>query len=541
MKHAHRLAALATVTLTAAVAPADALPDKNADREGWIKASMEGRQAAFCSPIAPKQLTGPADPDFMTNQIKKDWDGAAMVEAKLDSALALANAICKFPGNPSLQAALMPHWQAFASFYGLGAADLADVAASLDTRRTRIELVTRGPKDTRLADADPITQTLIAKDHLIVTSYGMDFMSYAQLLDATPSASEALKAAFVEQCVDSYHGSIARWAICKVDALGLDRKRYDKELAGAKIDPRHRLEAKLRFVKLQHAVKARAETYAAEAGKDDGVARVIGELPASAVKTWSEESAPYKSLLAWTSKIVDDANANSKKLMNGCEQELSTHLASYLGAKKPATPDDLKDAFRDNIGSQLGNAAALCFVRNEAARKFWAEMSSGFAERWGVRTLTWHALVSTKIEFDTNRGQDPLGLPKPVITYANASTSTSSGTIATLAENGDRVDLTFKKETWKETVCKNWVETNRIDGFDFKTNKFVYRMKCTKTGTETRSSTATPVSVDKAYAAGLKVGVAATFVRNSDGSSYPIAVFTNAKRNQLAGAFGVIF
>lgn len=540
MKHAYRLAALATVTLTAAASTARALPDKNSDREGWIKASMEGRQASFCGPLAPKKLTGGSDPDFVTDQIKKDWDGAAMGEVKLDEALFLANALCKFPGNPNLQSALTPYWQAFTAFYGFGPAELADVAAAMDPNRTKIPLETRGPKDTRLSDADPITQTLVAKN-LIETSYGMDFMSYAQLLDATPSASEALKAAFVELCVDSYHGSIARWAICKGDALGLDRKRYDKELASAKIDPRNRLEAKLRFVKLQQAVKARAEKYAAEAAKDDGVTKVITELPAAAAKTWSEESAPHQALLAWTSKVVDDANANSKKLMNGCEEQLLTHLKTYLTAKAPATPDDLKDAFRDNIGSQLGNAAALCFVRNEAAQKFWADLSSGFAERWGVRTLTWHAIVSTKIEFDTNRGQDPLGLPKPVITYANASSSTSSGTIETLKENGDKVDLTFKKETWKETVCKNWVETGKIDGFDFKNNKFVYRMKCTKTGQETRSSTATPVSVDKAYAAGLKVGVAGTFVRNADGSGYPVAVYTNAKRTKLAGAFGVMF
>ncbi|MBL0216941.1 MAG: hypothetical protein IPQ07_24065 [Myxococcales bacterium] len=530
----------ATALMTLFVVPARAAPDKQTDRAGWIKASMDGRQAAFCGPVKPKDLSGGADPDFVANQVKKQWEGVKLSEVSLGDALPLATALCKFPGNADLQAALSPLWQGFVKFYGFGAADLADFAAVQDPGQATLPLETRAPKDARLADGDALTQALVAKS-LLVTSYGMDFMSYAELLDTTPTTSEHLKAAFVEQCVDSYHGSIARWAICKDDALSLDRKRFDRELATAKIDARHRLEDKVRFVKLQQAVKLRADQYAAEAAKDGGVAKVIDAIPASAAKTWEDDRGPHQALLAWTYKLVDDARANNKKLMDGCEAELRTHLATYLGAKKPATSNDLKNVFRDDIGSQLGNAAALCFVRNEAAQKFWSDWSSGFAQRWGRRTMIWHALVSEKIDFDTNRGNDPLGLPRPVITYANASTSGSSGTIATMQESDTGFAITFKKESWKEPVCKQWKETNKIDGIDPQSGKLIYRTVCTKSGMETRTNTPTPVTVDKAYATGLKIGVASSFVRNSDGSAYPVAIYSDKKRTKLVGAFGISF
>lgn len=534
------IAALAFAA-TALSSPARAgLPDKKTDRAGWIKGSMEGKQAKFCGPVEPKKLSGGSDPDFVTNQVKKQWEGVALTEIKLDTAMFLANAICKFPGNPDLQKELMPLWTSWTTFYGFGPKDLADVATAQDPNLKRLPRQDRGPKDARLSEVDARTQVLVAKDNL-VTAYGMDFMSYAEILDTTPTASEHLKVAFVEKCVDSYHGSIARWAICKADALSLDRKRFDKELAAATMNPGDRLEAKLRFVQLQKVVADRAAKFQAEAAKDDGVTTVIETLPATANKQWDTESAANGALLAWTYKLVDDSRANNKKFMNGCEDELRIHLASYLTAKAPRTADDMKNAFRDNIGSQLGSAAARCFVRNKAAQSYWATMSSGFASYWGPRTTTWHALVSKKIEFDVDRGRDPLGLPKPVILYANASSAGSSGTIASMKESGDGFELTFKKETWKETVCKQWKETDRVDGIDLKTGKLIYRSYCAKTGTETRESTATPVTVAKSYAEGLKVGVAASFVRDGDGNGYPTAIFSDKKRTKIVGAFGVLY
>lgn len=540
MKTASLVAAsLATLTAVAGARPARAdLPDKNSDREGWIKASMSGKQAAFCPAIEPKKLTGGADPDFVSDQVAKQWDGVAMKDADLDTALFLASALCKFPGNPELQKRLGAIWSQLTGFYGLGAADQADLAAALDPGRARIATPDRAAKDARFADVDGRTQALVAKE-LITTSYGMDFMSYAELLDTAAAPSEHLKVAFVSLCVDGYSGSIARWAICKDDALGLDRARFDKELAGPTIDPRDRLAAKLRFVKLQGAVKAQAARFDAEADKDDGVARVVRELPKAAAAAWADESKPYAAALAWANQLVDDARANNKKLMNGCDEALRTHLGAYLTARAPRTQDDLKDVFRDDIGSQLGSAAALCFVRDPAAQAFWAERSSGFARHWGVRTMIWHAIASAKLEFDTDRGDDPIGLPKPVLLYATATAPGSSGTIATMKENGDGFDITFKKETWSEPVCKAWKETSHIDGIDLESGRLVYRSVCVKRGTEKRSSTATPVKVAKALATGLKVGVAASFVRNADGTAYPVTIFRDKKREKVVGAFGL--
>ena len=292
-------------------------------------------------------------------------------------------------------------------------------------------------------------------------------------------------------------------------------------------------------MKLQHAVKARAAAIAADAAKDRGIEKVVETLPAAAAKLWAEESAAHQELLAWTYKLVDDARANNKRLMEGCEDTLRTHLASYLKGTSFADHKELQNAFRDNIGSQLGNAAALCFVRDEAARKFWSDWSTGYAERWGLRTMIWHALASEKIEFDT--GKASLRLPQPVILYANASSARSSGTIAKLQDAGDKVTISFKKETWTETVCKQWKETNRVDGIDLQSGKLIYRQVCVKTAKEKRSSTAEPVTVGKAYAAGLRAGVPATFVRNSDGTGYPVAIYDSPKRTKIVGAFGVMF
>ena len=110
-----------------------------------------------------------------------------------------------------------------------------------------------------------------------------------------------------------------------------------------------------------------------------------------------------------------------------------------------------------------------------------------------------------------------------------------------LTEDGDTLSITFKTETWKEPVCKVWKETNRIDGIDPKTGKLIYRGFCAKRGVEKRSSTPTPVTVAKAYAAGLKVGVAASFVRNDDGSAYPVTIYADKKRAKIVGAFGVLY
>lgn len=529
---------LVALLATASTAAAD-LPNKNTDREGWIKASMTGTQAAFCGPTAPKQLGGGADPDFVADQVAKQWDGVAPEEADLDTALFLANALCKFPGNPNLQAKLMPLWQSFVSFYGLtGAADTADFVALATKDRTRIDTPSKAPADTRFADADGRTQALIAKS-LLQTSYGMEFMSYAEMLDTAAKPSEHLKAAFVEECVDGYHGSLGRWAICQDDARGLDRKRFDAELAGPSIDPRDRLSAKLRFVKLTRAVAAADAKWKALADKDDGVAKVLTGLPGEARQAFAAVAADP--ILAWSFQLVDDARANNKKLLNGCEDTLRTHLTTYLTAKAPRSRDDLRDAFKDEVGSQLANAAALCFVRNPAAQLFWNRWSTGYTERWGVRTAIWHALAGAKVEFDTDLGRDPIGLPKPVVLFANGHAGTSGGTIAKLTPDGDNLVITFKKETWKEPVCKQWKETNRVDSIDWKSGQLVYRSVCVKRGFEKRSSQATPVTVTKTYAAGLKVGTIATFARNDDGTGYPIEIFADKKREKLVGAFGVTY
>jgi hypothetical protein len=155
--------------------------------------------------------------------------------------------------------------------------------------------------------------------------------------------------------------------------------------------------------------------------------------------------------------------------------------------------------------------------------------------------MVWHALVAEKIAFDTDRGNDPLGLPKPVILYANSSSAGSSGTIAAMKKAGDSVEISFKKETWTEKVCKQWKETDRVDGIDLKTGKLVYRSRCVKTGTEKRTSQATNVTVANEYATGLKVGTPASFARNSDGSGYPTAIYKSKKRETIVGAFGVLY
>ncbi len=535
------IAATAVILPMTWASPASAnLPDKKSDRAGWIKASMQGSQARFCGPLPAKKLRGGSDPDYVRKQVEKKWQGVKMLEVKFDQALFLANALCKFPGNPDLQRALMQLWKKWTKLYGLGRADWADFAATQDPKYKKLPWSSFGPKDTRFADVDAATQAVVAKE-LLVTSYGMDFMSYAEMLDSAANPSEHLKVAFVSKCLDGYKGSIARWAICKADALSLDRKRFNKELKTAKINPDARLKAKMGFVRLQHAAAARAAQYRADAARDDGVKKVVDTIPAAALKRWAAESAPHKALLEWSYKIVDDARANNKKLMNGCEDQLRDHLASYLKEKNPRTSDDLKNAFRDNIGSQLANAAALCLVRNKVAQKYWATMSSGFAEYWGPRTMTWHALVAEKIEFDTNRGRDPLGLPKPVTLYANASQGSSSGIIAKVKDSGDTVDITFKKAKWTERVCKKWKESNRVDGIDLQSGKIIYRSYCAKYGTEKRSSTPSPVTVDKAYASGLKNGLHATFTRGRGGKGYPIAIFASKKRTKIVGAFGVLY
>jgi hypothetical protein len=74
------------VALLATTARAD-LPDKNKDREGWIKGSMTGKQAGFCGPTAPKDLTGGADPDFVRDQVAKQWDGVARLWKRATSSL----------------------------------------------------------------------------------------------------------------------------------------------------------------------------------------------------------------------------------------------------------------------------------------------------------------------------------------------------------------------------------------------------------------------------------------------------------------------
>jgi len=515
------------------------LPDKKTDRAGWIKASMTGTQAKFCGPLPPKKLRGGSDPDFVYKAIVKKWDGAKMEKKGLGDGMTVANALCKFPGNPDVQKALTPLWQKWTAYYGLNEGDYPDFAAVANPKHPRLPQ-RRAPKDTRFADVDPVTQADIAKE-LAVTSYGMDFMSYAHMLDSALKPSEHLKAAFVRKCISGYKSSIARWAICKQDALSLDRKAFFAELTAAKLNPSKRLEAKMKFVQLQNTVKTVAAKHDADAKKDDGVKKVIETLPAEALAKWKTESAPHADLLKWTYKLVDDARAKNKKLMNGCEDQLRKHLTTYLKAKNPRTPEEMKYAFRDNIGSQLANAAALCFVRKRAAQVHWLRASSGAPEYWGIRTMIWHTIAASKVEFDTNRGNDPVGLPKPVVLYANMSTAWSSGPIAKLKESGDTVEITFKKKTWKERVCKAWRETRRVDGIDLKTGKLKYRSVCTKYGTEKRTSQATAVTVAKADAAGLKKGLPASFVRDKDGKGYPVAIYASKKRKKIAGAFGIFW
>lgn len=63
------VAALPFAALLVAAPARAELPNKNSDREGWIKASMAGTPASFCGPLAAKDRTGGADPDFVANQV----------------------------------------------------------------------------------------------------------------------------------------------------------------------------------------------------------------------------------------------------------------------------------------------------------------------------------------------------------------------------------------------------------------------------------------------------------------------------------------
>ena len=82
---------------------------------------------------------------------------------------------------------------------------------------------------------------------------------------------------------------------------------------------------------------------------------------------------------------------------------------------------------------------------------------------------------------------------------------------------------------------------SQLEGIDLESGKLIYRTTCAKTGTETRSSTAQPVTVAKGLATGLAVGTAVTIARGSDGAGYPTAIFSDKKRTKLAGAFGVTY
>jgi hypothetical protein len=262
------------------------------------------------------------------------------------------------------------------------------------------------------------------------------------------------------------------------------------------------------------AAKARAEI-TAKAKADPAIAKVI-EIAEAQFKDWAATTAARAKLTAQLAAMEAATKANKSSGFAGCEAPTRASWEQQLqGAKLPKVPSE--SALPTFISATLTSAEAylayaalqLCSAGTGSPGK--SDVLGSDVIRRGPRTATvaaWLAAES-EIKFD-DRALSMRSLLAngnlPMSPAAGAHDRQLQGVIADLAESERDVEITFKRVVEPREDCLKWRETSRIVTFRADGSP-LYHRECLKWGVVKMDLTASPITISKALAHGLKKGM----------------------------------
>lgn len=355
--------------------------------------------------------------------------------------------------------------------------------------------------------------------------------------------------------------TLGTYALVATDIARLDAEKFEKELAHLKLNEWGLVMARLTFSKAQHMGRIYKAAYST---MDKSIQELAFEVPLKAFANWSKLYAANKEGIDLARKVEDSFLSARTQDIRDCHEKAHGHLVSYLksASKSVKTKAERKAMFDDPIANVLLESSMVCAAWEGmfgiAATLY--NQGLGNTRSWrGPRFASYYAMLERygdlkaadpSLPLEDNQVGFWVHKPSPSMAYTSYEQTFNktgtmmgrSGTIKTATKTAHGTKLTFKTESWKETIW-NCVETRQIDriGSD---GKIFYRQSCKAKGKKTVTSTVKPFTVPSAMASGLKRGqfVQANVEFKKGGNiGVPLVIFKSSKQRKTLGALGVFF
>ncbi len=384
-------------------------------------------------------------------------------------------------------------------------------------------------------------------------SGGEDFDWYYDAKPAPPS--ELARTHLVLRCMHSGRdalrdGDLVSYALCGNDARALDAKLLEKEIKD--MDPWSQATARIAHATARFEA-ARHDAYAKAAAKKDAIWQtLVYDVPA---KAWKEWEALYKANKAGIDAAVAYEavyDGPSLKAAKGCWPTAFGNLTAYVRAKRPRTPDEMRAAMTDTVGTILLGHVGACAERegDDAGAFAFRTMYRGARPARGPRSYVAYALFDAAGEATADRpkfklepasfggnftGKNPVVKDfYPQKVDANGSlASGTSGVVGAIDPLGDAYKVTFKAVlvSVEDFDC---VDTNKILGVD-EYRRVIYDQKCRKTGSHNVNTAAQPVNVPATW---IKLLTKGRYVKFGT-AGMPLEVWKDEQQKSLVSYMGI--
>ncbi|MFB1485247.1 hypothetical protein [Corallococcus sp. RDP092CA] len=287
---------------------------------------------------------------------------------------------------------------------------------------------------------------------------------------------------------------------------------------------------------------------------DKAVAAMFFTGPAKARARWEKESsankAVFESVLALEQKRTSTPGG-----MTGCANQLFPSFQAWARdyAKAHPSTSAREVTMEGYLGSVLAYGLTLCGLNDEQA-----PVMERVFEYYLRRTLVQRGPITASVQGMVDGANESHGtsvlqdLARPAARLpslgmgVNAEdtpmdpTQLSSGVVAKVSPKGDRVQLTFKKQTRKEPRFE-CVDTKQI-WYVTHGGNVEYRKACKKVGESTVTGAPAPITVPRFAAGGIKPGHLVLYWKytngESEGSGWPVEVFADASRKRRVNLLG---
>jgi hypothetical protein len=377
-----------------------------------------------------------------------------------------------------------------------------------------------------------------------------------------PQIAEWMRAAILSMCIQGDPNkdkeSRGEFAFCLPDMKALDRGKFEKELAGMKVNFYGKTSAMLNF-NIQKANSQILLKRYAEKGKKDEEWQRLFDAPEKGWTEWMTTYEANKAAFEAVREFDKKAAKGSKKALADCGGTLRKLWFDYV--KKSKKVKDIETAQTTGT-NMVGYPLLVAMMRCDAATDRYLEVAAAqdlfmqkAKESRGPRYAAYDATMTVLNDIRNDREKFPLErmYPSPPSmgrntwykayeqTFNKISYDRGTGQIKDIKKKGDVVKVTFKTVKWKEEEAYDCRDTRKVyrirdDG------TLEYYQKC-KYKTVQRSSTLEPVDVPADFADGLKEGLMVDLMINTKVGrvAIPKGVYKDVDKKKFVGTFGIVW